>query len=310
MELGALLDEPREAPPRVRVGQPRIHHRQELLHPRPEELVDQRLPVREAPVDGPDPDAGTLGDLVEADLKTALGEHVGRGIEDPQAVALRVGTQWDARASRRLPCVTSVQITGGYLLRLRATVSEVEKFPPLRKARDERSKHRSPPRPPLADPGRDRPRPADGGPRRHDREHRAAVGPDGPRVLRRLASMGDHGVRAGLRLVAAPRRTDQRPHRSQMDVHRGSHRIRRRLRDRRRRAFVRGSDRRPRAAGRIRRAPRAGRALDRHDDLHGPGRASEGVRRSTGRSPAPAPPSACSSAAFSPSSSRGARPCT
>ncbi len=69
-------------------------HRQELLDPRPEEGVDQRLAVGEAPVDGPDPDAGPLGDLVEADLKAALGEHVGRGVEDSLPVALRVGTKW------------------------------------------------------------------------------------------------------------------------------------------------------------------------------------------------------------------------
>ena len=58
-----------------------------------EQLVDQRLAVREAPVDGPDADAGVPGDVVEADVDAALGEEDPRRREDPLPVALGVLAQ-------------------------------------------------------------------------------------------------------------------------------------------------------------------------------------------------------------------------
>ena len=63
----------------------------------------------------------------------------------------------------------------------------------------------------MADPRGHRARAAHGRPRRDDREHRAAVGPGRPRLRRRLAPVGDHGLRARVRLPAPARRKDQRP---------------------------------------------------------------------------------------------------
>ena len=93
MELGRVLDEARQARPRVRIGRRLPGDADELLDPDLEEGVDQRLTVGEAPVDGPDPHPCPFGDLVEADLKSALGEQVGRGVEDSLPVALRVRSE-------------------------------------------------------------------------------------------------------------------------------------------------------------------------------------------------------------------------
>ena len=62
------------------------------------------------------------------------------------------------------------------------------------------------PGPALADPGRDRPGAADGGPGPHGDEHRAAVGPAGAALHDRRPAVGGHRVLAGVRQPAAARR--------------------------------------------------------------------------------------------------------
>ena len=76
---------------------------------------------------------------------------------------------------------------------------------------------------------RDRHRAAARGARRDDREHRAAVRPARPRLLRRLPPVGDHRLRARVRQPAAARRAHRRPLRPQVDVHRRAARLRRRI---------------------------------------------------------------------------------
>ena len=75
---------------------------------------------------------------------------------------------------------------------------------------------------------RHRHRAADGRARRDHREHRAAVRPAGPGLLRRRPPVGHHRLRAGLRQPAAARRPDRRPVRPQVDLHRRPARLRRR----------------------------------------------------------------------------------
>src|ERR1700755_2468376 len=58
----------------------------------------------------------------------------------------------------------------------------------------------------MVGPGRYRPGPADGDPGRHDREHRAALGPAGPALQHRGPAVGRDRLRAGLRHPAAARR--------------------------------------------------------------------------------------------------------
>ena len=127
------------------------------------------------------------------------------------------------------------------------------------------------------------------------------VGAGRPRLLRRLAAVGHHRLRARLRQPAPARRQAQRPDRPQVDLRRRPDRLRKRVRDRRRGAQLRGPGRRPRSAGRVRRAPRAGRALDRDHDLHRPGRAGQGLRRLRRDRRLAAPRSACCWAACLPS---------
>ena len=66
--------------------------------------------------------------------------------------------------------------------------------------------HRPEPRPPLGDPRGDRRGAADGRPRRDHRQHRAAERAAGPRLQQRLAPVDRHRLRARVRLAAAPRR--------------------------------------------------------------------------------------------------------
>ncbi len=96
-------------------------------------------------------------------------------------------------------------------------------------------------------------RPAHGRARLDDREHRAAERAGGPRLLRRLAPVDHHRLRAGVRLAAAARRPARRPVRAQVGVHRRPDRVRRRLGRRRRRRLVRACSS-PRARRRARSA--------------------------------------------------------
>ena len=59
-----------------------------------EERVDQNLFVWEPPVDSADADAGVVGDVVERDAETALGEQLARRLEDPLSVPLGVFPEW------------------------------------------------------------------------------------------------------------------------------------------------------------------------------------------------------------------------
>ncbi len=95
---------------------------------------------------------------------------------------------------------------------------------------DRRARRRGPARPaPLAGPGRHRRRPADDRAGRVDREHRAAVGPEGPRHQRRRPAVGRHGLHAGLRRPAAARRPDRRLRRPQAHLPHRARRLRRRV---------------------------------------------------------------------------------
>ena len=71
---------------------------------------------------------------------------------------------------------------------------------------------------PLVDPGRHRPGPADDRARRHDREHRAARRPEGPRLLERRPAVDRHRLLARLRQPAAAVRPGLRPGRAPGDV--------------------------------------------------------------------------------------------
>ena len=79
----------------------------------------------------------------------------------------------------------------------------------------------------MGDPRRPRHRPAHGRARRDRREHRAALGAAGPRLLRRPPAVDRHRLRAGLRQPAAARRPARRPVRPQADVRRRPARLRR-----------------------------------------------------------------------------------
>ena len=139
---------------------------------------------------------------------------------------------------------------------------------------------------------RHRDRPADGRPRRLDREHRAALGAARPRHQRRRPAVGHHRLHPRLRRPAAARRPDRRLRRPQAHLHHRPARLRRRPR--------------PSAASRPTRrccsppvpcrapSPRCSRPAAlalHHGDLH---RGKERARRSasTARSPAAARPSA------------------
>ena len=116
-------------------------------------------------------------------------------------------------------------------------------------------------------------------PRRDDREHRAAVGAEGARLLQREPPVGRHRLRARVRQPAAARRPPRRPLRPQVDLHRRPDRLRR---------WPRRSAAPPRASACSSRAralqgafgallaPSALGAAD--DDVHRPRRARQGVR--------------------------------
>ena len=110
-----------------------VDHHQELLDPDLEERVDQRLSVGEAAIDGADADPGPRGDLVEAHLEAPLGEQLGGGLKDAPPVALGVGPQ-GSLVLVAVVAMCDILPNRRDSLRLCATVSEVETFPPLRKA--------------------------------------------------------------------------------------------------------------------------------------------------------------------------------
>jgi hypothetical protein len=60
----------------------------ELGHDRLQQLVEQRVLVGVAAVDGAHADAGARGDVVERRVDAARREHLPRGVEDALAVAL------------------------------------------------------------------------------------------------------------------------------------------------------------------------------------------------------------------------------
>src|ERR1017187_6875683 len=63
--------------------------------------------------------------------------------------------------------------------------------------RTERRRPAADERPPLADPVHRRHRPADGDPRLHHREHRAALSPALTRIPQQRAAVGGHGLPPG-----------------------------------------------------------------------------------------------------------------
>ena len=110
----------------------------------------------------------------------------------------------------------------------------------------------SPSRPTLADPRRPRPRPADGRPRRDDREHRAAPA---PRTTSASPTSSRQWIVTAYALAfgspPAARRPHRRPLRPQVGLHRGPGRLRRRL----------GASAAPRRASACSSAPAPCRAL-------------------------------------------------
>ncbi len=95
---------------------------------------------------------------------------------------------------------------------------------------------------------------ADGGPRCHDREHRAAVGSAGASFLVQRPRVDRHRVCAGVRQLAAAGRQAWRRVRTQVDLHRRARRLRRRLGDRRPGHIVFHACHRPGAPRSLRRA--------------------------------------------------------
>src|SRR5205807_633893 len=131
--------------------------------------------VREAPVDGADADVGVVRDVVERHAQAALREQFGGGVEDPPAIALGVLAQGSFDGGH----VTSVANWGDgihmdTLVPSGLTSSAYAVLCGYQLSISEARRHGAiepPPREALADPGDPRNRAADGGPRRHGREH-------------------------------------------------------------------------------------------------------------------------------------------
>ena len=68
---------------------------------------DERVPIREVAIQGPDPDAGARRDGLQGDVLAFLGERLRRSGEQFFPVALRVGAQRTvAHGHRYLPDLT------------------------------------------------------------------------------------------------------------------------------------------------------------------------------------------------------------
>ncbi len=114
--------------------------------------------------------------------------------------------------------------------------------------------------------------------RRLDRQRRAADDRRGPHVRPGQPFLGRQLLRPHLRWLPAPRRAPRRPPRPPAGLHRRPPPLRRRLARRRLRRVRGRPDRRARGSGLGRRAPLAGRALDRHHHVQGRIRAQQGAR--------------------------------
>ena len=119
-------------------------------------------------------------------------------------------------------------------------------------------------------------RPVHGRARHRDRERRASVHPDRPRVLAGEPPVGRQRLRAALRRLPSTRRPCRRPVRPATVVRRRNHRLHPRVAGVGVRVGRGLADRGPRAAGARRRADHAGGALDPHHDV----RRRQGAERS------------------------------
>src|SRR5664279_3315528 len=133
------------------------------------------------------------------------------------------------------------------------------------------------PYPEMVDPRRAGPRPADGDPRQHHRQHRAPHRPARSSILQRRPAVGGDGLLPGLRQSVAPWGSHRRPHRSEACPAHRAGRFRLRLGAGWRIGQLRHAGHRPFRPRRLRGAPRpfSPRPLDHH--LHHSGRAGEGV---------------------------------
>ena len=130
--------------------------------------------------------------------------------------------------------------------------------------------------------GRDRRRPADGGPRRHHREHRPAIGSARPRLQQWRPAVDRHRLLPGLRKPAPARRASGRPRRAQEGLPGRGGRLRGRLRPRGRRPQLRGAGRRACPAGPVRRPARPRRARPAQHHIHRRPGTGQGIRHLRG----------------------------
>src|SRR3954447_12133526 len=93
LQLRAVLEVEAEGVPGVRDLERLLGDLAQRLNALREQRVDQRLLVREAPVDRADADARVTGDVVQLDAQPALGEQLAGGLEDANPVALGVLAQ-------------------------------------------------------------------------------------------------------------------------------------------------------------------------------------------------------------------------
>ncbi len=121
-------------------------------------------------------------------------------------------------------------------------------------------------------------RPADGDPRHHRREHRAAEPRRRPRAERLDGQLDDHELLARLRQPAPLRRSARRPGGSPAHVPDRPRRLHRRVGRLGARGHRCGAVRRPRRSGPRGRDALPGRPLDHHDGVPGQA-AGEGARR-------------------------------
>ncbi len=131
---------------------------------------------------------------------------------------------------------------------------------------------------PLVDPRHHCGRAAHGGARHDDHDHRPALGAARARVLQHGPAVGGHGLYVGLRRLPPPRRAHQRHDRAEAHADDRRRRLRPGVGRRRSVADDTHVDRRPRAAGSLRRAVGPLGAVDPHLDLLRPARTWPGLR--------------------------------